>query len=757
MLKGIAQAGTNDVVEERQGIVVALSQLSKSINGADTESSYKIAADTAATLIRVHKAILFINENNTLKIIATNGEGISDPLAKAARELAESSLTSSGPIVYSNISYNNCKAHESLCNAQIVSAICVPMRVGEANVGAMVLLSDVPRTFSPSDIELLHVIASQTALAAWRAKLQNEANKLSPTQNDELIRLAHRKIQELSLVNQVSEAVSSTLELDELLNIALEQSIMAVGAEVGSLMLVNEETGFLEIVASKGITQVIVSKTSQQIGDGIAGWVAKNGESVLVANAREDRRFKMEFYRDDITSAACVPLKFKGKVIGVLNVSTRTGRVFDERDLALLGTVANEMAVAIENARLYARVNRRTNQLDTLLKIGQTITSTLNLDEVLHRLCDQTCKLLQMDISVILLVDELSNRFRFGHGHGLKSRKKYSYFDLAVPIASKVIKTGKKLIVDNISKKRLLKSDVSTYEGIKTAVGFPLKNQGKIVGVLTAFAREEKLFYKSQRDIMGPLGELSGVAINNARIYRQKYKIATMLQQHLIPTDIPEINGLDIGRKFLPAREVGGDYYDFLDPSEEKVGIVMADVSGSDVEAAEYTTLGKHVLKAYAKEYESPSVVLNKTNTLISEETHAEMFISLFYGVLDIKNRILKYSCAGCEPPLLYRSKSNNIFSITASGILLGVCSSAEYEEKELHLDKGDILVLFTDGLTEAGSDDNRFGSAAVMDIVVKNSKLSAQLITDKIHASLLDFVKGRIADDVAIVVIKIK
>ncbi len=514
-------------------------------------------------------------------------------------------------------------------------------------------MSDVLRAFSPSDIEILHVVAGQAALAALQGASESGSEAESQA---ELIRLAQRKIQELSLVNQVSGAVSSTLDLDELLDIALEQSMLAVEADTGSLMLINEETSRLEIAASHGLDPRLTETTRQQVGTSVAGWVAQHGESVLVTNAHTDPRFNMPFYRDNITSAASVPLRCKSEIIGVLNVNTiNPERKFDERDLELLEIVANELAVAIENARLYARVNRRTSQLNSLLEISKTVTSTLNLDELMRRLTDETTKLFALDACVVMLLDDLSGRLRLGHGTGLKSRRKYVYYDLASPLAAQVGRTGRRLIIKDIRNSKQFASEVSAREGFRTAVCLPLKNAGKLAGAAVGFTRDVRAFPKSQREIMRPLGELAGVAIRNARVYRQKYKMAEILTQRLVPSSIPCLDGIDIGHRFLPAHEVGGDYYDFLRVSDGKLGIVMADVCGHDVEAAEYTSMGKHVLRAYAKDCESPAAVLGRTNALICEDMRADVFISAFYGVLDLKTKRLCYANAGCERPIHYR------------------------------------------------------------------------------------------------------
>jgi len=754
MLKGIAKAGDGDTPEDRHGIVVALSNLSKVLGASEADSTFSVVAETTSTLLRVRSVIVFVKRAGRLAVAGSSGASDNLDLAPAARKIAELAVGSTGPVIVTNASAGSGAGERDLAKAGVASVLCVPLRVGRANVGAIVAMSDVLRAFSPSDIELLHVVAGQAALAAWRG--ENESD--SQTENQaELIKLAQRKIQELSVVNQVSGAVSSTLELDALLDIALEQSMLAVEADTGSLMLVNEETNRLEIAVSRGLDPRVAQRTSQEIGTSVAGWVAEHGESVLVTNAHTDPRFRMPFYRDNITSAASIPLRSKDRVIGVLNVNTTNPeRTFDERDLELLETVANELAMAIDNARLYARVQRRTKQLDSLLGISRTVTSTLNLDELQHRLAMEIINLFSLDACVLMLLDDLSGRIRLGFGTGIKTRRKYTYYDLASSLAAHVGRTGKRLIIKDIQASRSFATDISAREGFRSAICLPLKNAGRLVGAAIGFTRDVRTFPKSQRDIMRPLGELAGVAIRNARVYRQKYKIAEVLTQRLAPSSVPCMDGLDIGHRFLPAHEIGGDYYDFMRVGDGRLGIVVADVCGHDVEAAEYTSMGKHVLRAYAREYESPAAVLGRTNALICEDTRAEVFISAFYGVLDLKAGKLRYANAGCERPVLYRASDATSAKLDADGMLLGIRGSAEFEEREIDLRQGDVIALFTDGVTEAGVERVRFGSDRVSQAVAASAHLSAQQIADAVHDAVFEFVHGRITDDVAIVVLKI-
>lgn len=758
MLKGIAHSDGDKPPEDRYGTVVALSQLSQTLTEAEADSAFRAAAETAAALLHVSNIVVFARRGDELMVGGGVGASTNRAVGQLALDAAKAALSADAPVIYPSSSAGTTSVAKQLSKAGIASVLCVPMRVGKATVGAIAALSKDPRVFTPQDVELLYVVASHAALAAWHSRTETISGPAATQSREDMIRHAERKIRELTLLNQVSEAMSSTLDLDALLRIALDQSLAVVGAEAGSLMLIAEESNRLEIVASRGLDMKRAGKASQQVGESIAGWVAQHGEAVLVTDAHKDTRFQMPFFRDSIACAASVPLKAKSTVIGVLNVNTsREDKTFDERDIELLTTVANQMAVVIDNARLYARVNRRNQQLDGLLQISRTVTSTLNLDEVLRRLADEIRKLFGLEVCVLLLLDELSGRFRFGYGAGVKTRRKYVYYDLAAPLAAKVKRTGRRLIARDINASAWLRSEVSRSEGLKAAVCFPLKSQGKLIGVAAAFSKEELALRKSQKDIMRPLGELGGVAIRNARVYSQKYRIAELLQQRLVQSAVPQLAGLEIGHRLMPAREVGGDYYHFMTSGDDRLSVVLADVSGNDVEAAEHTTMGKHVLRTYAREFDSPALVLNKTNDLICEDTTAEVFISLFFGTVDLKRKKLIYANAGCEPPILYKADTQTVQQLKTDGILLGIMRGSQFEEREIAVSGGDILVLYTDGLTEASMDGQQLGTQAVMDVVRRHARLHAQGIADSICDVLHEHVHGRVTDDVALVVLKVQ
>jgi len=169
MLKGIAKVGGGDVPEDRHEIVVALSNLSRILGESEADSAFSVVAETTATLLRVPKAVIFLRrDGDDLTVVGSAGVADEPALVSAARKIADDGISGNGPIIVSNASADTSASARYLSRAGVASVLCVPLRVGRANIGAIVAMSDVVRAFSPSDIELLHVVASQTALNAWR-------------------------------------------------------------------------------------------------------------------------------------------------------------------------------------------------------------------------------------------------------------------------------------------------------------------------------------------------------------------------------------------------------------------------------------------------------------------------------------------------------------------------------------------------------------------------------------------------------------
>ncbi len=241
---------------------------------------------------------------------------------------------------------------------------------------------------------------------------------------------------------------------------------------------------------------------------------------------------------------------------------------------------------------------------------------------------------------------------------------------------------------------------------------------------------------------------------------RQTYEmeIAGGIQRSFLPESPPEIEGIELAAVNLPAKEVGGDFYDFIPIPADKWGLVIADVSGKGVPAALFMALSRTLVRANVAGNITPSEAIRKTGNLIAEDDRSSMFVTLFYGVLDPKKRTLTYVNAGHNPPLMLRRGSGDIILLEAKGIALGVMPNIELEEKEISLQRGDIVVLYTDGVTEAINDkEEQFGEQRLIRVIEEDRSLPAQELITRIQQGVTEFSQGQPQfDDITLMTLKV-
>ena len=238
---------------------------------------------------------------------------------------------------------------------------------------------------------------------------------------------------------------------------------------------------------------------------------------------------------------------------------------------------------------------------------------------------------------------------------------------------------------------------------------------------------------------------------------RYELKMAHDIQQSFLPDAIPLLKGFELAALNLPAKEVGGDFYDFIPISEDKMGVTIADVSGKGVPAALFMALSRTIVRANATR--SPDVVdvIQDANRLITADAKSGMFVTLFYAILDLREKTLTYVNAGHNPPVMFKGKTGELIMLRAKGIALGAMEDIELEERKIILKGGDMVVFYTDGVTEAEDEEERqFGQERLFKVIKENHNLSANDMIEKIKAAVLSFCgKQPQFDDITLMVLK--
>jgi sigma-B regulation protein RsbU (phosphoserine phosphatase) len=238
----------------------------------------------------------------------------------------------------------------------------------------------------------------------------------------------------------------------------------------------------------------------------------------------------------------------------------------------------------------------------------------------------------------------------------------------------------------------------------------------------------------------------------------QELAQAGKIQASFLPEEVPYIPGWQLAASLTPAKETSGDFYDFIHLPEGRLGIVIADVADKGAAAALYMTSSRTLIHTFALEYPAlPELVIGEANRRITIDTHEGLFITVFYGVLDPTSGTLVYCNAGHNPPFLLRAQGDTeVQSLTRTGVPLGIVEETNWEQRTLQLSQGDVLVFYTDGVTDAqNSQESFFGMERLLASIQSNSGGAAQYIHDAIRTDLHEFAGGTPQfDDITLVIL---
>lgn len=299
----------------------------------------------------------------------------------------------------------------------------------------------------------------------------------------------------------------------------------------------------------------------------------------------------------------------------------------------------------------------------------------------------------------------------------------------------------------------------------------PLSYAGKDLGVLAVARRhEDGDFSKNDFAVFRSVAEQSAFAIGNARVHRDanekkaiegELRNAREVQRVLLPQEDPKVSGFRVNGTNLPAKIISGDYYDYIELNDGKLGVVIADVSGKGVPAGLLMAMCRSLLRAVSITNASPSAVLAAVNGYLFPDIREDMFISLIYGVLDPETGSMTFARAGHEPALVYRKSTGTVEVSKPRGLAVGIDRGGVFErvtkDEVLPLESGDCVLLFTDGVKEAiNAHDEEFGMERLADVFRDAANMGAEAVVERVQEAVSDFTgDGPQLDDVTIVAIE--
>jgi sigma-B regulation protein RsbU (phosphoserine phosphatase) len=567
---------------------------------------------------------------------------------------------------------------------------------------------------------------------------------------------------------ELGREVTSVLDLDELLRRIPRLIARLTSFTVFSVYLLDERRQDLKIAYAEGYPEDIVRNFRLKLGQGIVGAAVLEQRPILVNDIHADPRYLGVV--PGVSAQLVVPLRDKKRVVGALNLLSDRVGAFSERDEQILAQFAVHVSQALANARMFEQEREHTETLETLTEIAREVGAILDLDELLHRIAIFTKRVIDYRTFGILLFNEETQQ--------LEPKVALQYGEKTSMLN---IKIGEGLVgYSMLNKLPVLVNDVSQdpryiplVNDVRSELVIPLMVKDRCLGVFDLESPELNAFTQRHVEILGILASQAAVAIENARLYEavrqnelrleREIDFARRVQTALLPAEVPrKLKGVEVAARFQPARQIGGDLYDFLSPDPGTLVVAVGDVSGKGVPAALYGAFAGELVRSrtfrrrYTTIRSSPAGVLASMNAILHERHLEEYFCTLCYASFDLKKRQVVMANSGLPYPI--RRHDGISKPIELPGVPLGAFPGTSYEELSFDLTAGDIFVFCSDGIYEASDhQDQEFGSERVSTIVDRLANEPAQKLVDGIFEEMESFRNdGPPADDMTAVAIKI-
>ena len=563
---------------------------------------------------------------------------------------------------------------------------------------------------------------------------------------------------QLDFLLRLADALNTTLDLNTLLHRVADLVRAVIDYRIFAILLVNDRTHELWMRFQTGHTPD-VERIRIKLGRGVVGQAALQRKSILV-----DDVTKLENYinaNSAVRSELAVPLIVKNKVIGVLDLQSEIPGFFTQDHQSLLELTASRVAIAVENARLYTRVSRQAQTLTVLHEISREISSILDPDDLLERIGAVLKRVIDFQMFTILLWNERNGQLehRFSTRYGERVTRERNVASGHGIIGAAAQERAPILSPDVRKDARYVNVNPET----RSELAVPLIYKGKVLGVIDLEHTRVNYYNEDHQRTLTTLAAQIAVSVANAALYQRIHEeeqrmerdldMARQVQLRLLPSAPPPHAHAEIAASFIPARSIGGDLYDFLDygpaplpdledPDEaakvaftippSRTLIVIGDVSGKAAPAALYAALVSGIIRSLAPRHLPPARMLSLLNDQLQERKLDGQYVTMLIALWDDSTRTLHIANAGSVQPLVVtRGKTPTdgveVKTIKAEGFPLGLFPNVSYDELVIRLSPGDLVVFFSDGITDAmNSRGEEFGTERLATLIRQHPTASS-------------------------------
>src|SRR6267143_1042577 len=545
----------------------------------------------------------------------------------------------------------------------------------------------------------------------------------------------------LATLTEIGEEVNASLDLDEVLARTAALIKRHIDYEIFGVLMFEGDGSYLKFRFSIGYPRELAENLRIPVGQGITGTAAATGYPVRVADKNTDSRYINAI--ESVRSELAVPLMLRNRCVGVLDIQSRHPDYFTREQQRILTLLASRLAIAVENARLFEKVRAQADTLLLLNEVSRETGSILDVEELLRRAAEQTKRVIDYQILSIMLYDEEQKVFRHRvdvkHGQQVQGKLRAAPSEGIVGAAATL---KEPVIVPDVT---VDPRYVMVNPETRSELAIPMIHKGKVIGVLDLESPQLNYFTEDHVQTLSILAANLAVSLENARLYEQVARDEARLERDLqaakriqgallrpVPT---EDYGLEMAARYLSAREVCGDLYEFLLYGAVAIGI----------------------MRSLAPQKLQPAEMLRQMNQLVGERRIEGRFMTACFATWQKGRRKLRVANAGQSQPLLY--KDGRCGKIELTGFPLGIYEDVTYEEWGVTLAPGDILVFHSDGIAETTNSEGQFfGTQRMRKLIEDKHDVTAAELADIVLREVDWFADSApLADDRTLVVMKVR
>jgi len=554
----------------------------------------------------------------------------------------------------------------------------------------------------------------------------------------------------LDFLLEVATLTSETLELDELLANVAGIVRRVIPYDLFAILLFNDKRKDLRIRYAVGHREEVVRNLALALGEGIVGSAGATRQPILLPDVKTDDRYLSA--SDFVRSELAVPMIARQRLVGVIDVqATRVG-AYKDYDRAMLSLIAGRVAAAIDNAQLYRRAERQYLTIRTLSRVSNEFASILDIDELLSKVASSVRGLINYD-AFSLLVDVAQHALRHRFSIRYDQRVNLDNIPVGKGITGAAATSREAVRVhDTTTDARY----IASHPGIRSEIAVPLILQDRVIGVLNLESERIGYFTEDHARTLSLLAPSVAIAVENARLYneigererrmQEDLKAAFELQTVLLPSEAPPVEGLDIAIGLRPAREISGDLYDFFEHTNSHFAIAFGDSSGKGAAAALYGAMVNGRMRTLAPRRRSPAELMKALNDALTQRKVEGRYVTLLIVLWHAHSKSFTMSNAGGSPPMICRG--NDILKVDVEGVPLGLLEDREYDEVVFQAVEGDLVVLYSDGVSDhLNAAGEEYGRGQLAKVVRRCCKMTPKEVVAEVFADLDRFNTDRFDD----------